>query len=102
MKRVLVVGEINVDLILQGAHALPAPGKEVVVDDLVLTLGSASAICAMGLARLGTPVAFLGKVGTDPWGDFCLEAMRATSIDVSRVVADPGIKTGVTVSITSP
>jgi sugar/nucleoside kinase (ribokinase family) len=69
---------------------------------VVLTLGSASAICAMGLARLGTPVAFLGKVGTDPWGDFCLDVMRAAAIDVSRVVGDPRLKTGVTVSITSP
>jgi len=102
MKRVLVVGEINVDLILQGAHAFPTPGKEVLVDDVVLTLGSASAICAMGLARLGTPVAFLGKVGTDPWGEFCLDVMRAASIDVSRVMAEAKIKTGVTVSVTSP
>ena len=102
MKRVLVVGEINVDLILQGAHAFPIPGKEVLVDDVVLTLGSASAICAMGLARLGTPVAFLGKVGTDPWGDFCVDAMRAAGIDVSRVAGDAKLKTGVTVSITSP
>jgi sugar/nucleoside kinase (ribokinase family) len=102
MKRVLVVGEINVDLILQGAHAFPIPGKEVLVDDVVMTLGSASAICAMGLARLGTPVAFLGKVGTDPWGDFCVDAMRAAGIDVSRVAGDAKLKTGVTVSITSP
>jgi sugar/nucleoside kinase (ribokinase family) len=102
MKRVLVVGEINVDLILQGAHAFPIPGKEVLVDDVVLTLGSASAICAMGLARLGTPVAFLGKVGTDPWGEFCLDVMGAAGIDVSRVAGDAKLKTGLTVSITSP
>jgi len=102
MKRALVAGEINVDLVLQGAHAFPIPGKEVLVDDVVMTLGSASAICAMGLARLGTPVAFLGKVGTDPWGAFCLDAMQAAGIDVSRVTADPKLKTGVTVSITSP
>ena len=102
MKKLLIVGEINVDLILQGYRVFPTPGKEVLVDDFVMTLGSASAICAMGLARLGTSVAFLGKVGRDPWGDFCLETMRAAGIDVARVVRDPGIKTGVTVSITSP
>ena len=102
MKRVLVAGEINVDLILQGAHAFPIPGKEVLVDDAVMTLGSASAICAMGLARLGTPVAFLGKVGADPRGTFCLDTMQGAGIDVSRVIGDAKIKTGVTVSITSP
>jgi sugar/nucleoside kinase (ribokinase family) len=102
MKRVLVAGEINVDLILHGARALPVPGKETLVEDLVMTLGSASAICAVGLARLGTPVAFLGKVGADTWGDFCLGAMRTAGIDVSRVVRDADLQTGVTVSISSP
>ena len=102
MKKVLVVGEINVDLVLQGYHEFPAPGREVLVDDFSMVLGSASAICAMGLARLGDPVAFLGKVGDDTWGRFCVDAMRDRRIDVSRVVVDPAVKTGVTVAITSP
>jgi len=101
-KRVLVVGEINVDLICQGYHAFPTPGREVLVDDFQMVLGSASAICAMGLARLGTPVTFFGKVGDDPTGHFCLDAMRARGIDLSSVVLDPALKTGVTVAITSP
>jgi sugar/nucleoside kinase (ribokinase family) len=102
VKKVLVAGEINVDLVLQGYASFPTPGKETLVDDFVMTLGSASAICASGLARLGTPVGFLGVVGADAFGDFCLEAMRAAGIDVSRVRRDPALKTGVTVSITSP
>ncbi len=102
MKKVLVVGELNVDLILQGYSAFPAPGKEVLVDDFVMTLGSASAICAVGLARLGAPVAFLSKVGRDPWGDYCVACLARAGIDVERVERDPGLKTGVTVSISSP
>src|SRR5262245_23668827 len=100
-KRVLVVGEINVDLICQGYHAFPSPGREVLVDDFQMVLGSASAICAMGLARLGTPVTFFGKVGDDPTGHFCLDAMRERGIDLDAVVVDPALKTGVTVAITS-
>jgi len=102
MKKVLVVGEINVDLVLQGYHEFPTPGREVLVDDFSMVLGSASAICAMGLARLGDPVSFLGKVGDDAWGRFCVDAMRDRRIDVSRIVVDPALKTGVTVAITSP
>jgi sugar/nucleoside kinase (ribokinase family) len=102
MKKVLVAGEINPDLILQGYHSFPEAGKEVLVDDFVMALGSASAICAMGLARLGRPVAFVGKVGDDPWGDYCLATMGRGGIDVSRVKRDPALKTGVTVSISSP
>jgi sugar/nucleoside kinase (ribokinase family) len=97
-----VVGEINVDLICQGYHAFPSPGREVLVDDFQMVLGSASAICAMGLARLGTPVAFFGKVGDDPTGHFCLEAMRERGIDLEPVLVDRDVKTGVTVAITSP
>jgi sugar/nucleoside kinase (ribokinase family) len=100
-KRVLVVGEINIDLICQGYHAFPSLGREVLVDDFRMVLGSASAICAMGLARLGTPVAFFGKVGDDPAGHFCLDAMRARAIDLGAVVVSSELKTGVTVAITS-
>ncbi|HKU14175.1 MAG TPA: carbohydrate kinase family protein [Steroidobacteraceae bacterium] len=101
MSKVVVVGEINVDLICQGYSAFPAPGREILVDDFVTTLGSSSAICAAGLARLGTDVVFVGKVGADLWGDYCLQAMSSAGIDVSRVRRDPLLKTGVTVSITS-
>jgi len=97
-----VVGEINIDLICQGYHAFPSPGREVLVDDFQMVLGSASAICAMGLARLGTPVVFFGKVGDDPSGHFCLDAMRERGIDLEPVLVDPAVKTGVTVAITSP
>jgi sugar/nucleoside kinase (ribokinase family) len=100
--RILVVGDVNVDLVLAGARALPAPGKEVLADDFTMALGGASAICAVGLARLGDVVWFRGKVGADPWGDFCLDALAREGVDVSLAIRDPALKTGVTVSITSP
>lgn len=102
MKRVLCAGEINVDLVLQGYTEFPVPGKEVLVRDFAMVLGSATAIMAMGLARLGTPVAFVGRVGDDVWGRYCLEDMASRGIDVSRVLRGGGLKTGVTVSITHP
>jgi sugar/nucleoside kinase (ribokinase family) len=101
MKKVLVAGDINVDLICSGYRNFPAPGREVLVDDFVMTLGGSSAICAMGLARLGNPVAFIGKVGADSWGDYCIETLRAAGIDVSGLARDPALRTGVTISITS-
>jgi len=101
MPNILVAGELNPDMILHGCNAFPAPGKEVLANDFVLTLGSASAICAMGLARLGNKVSFLSRIGMDLWGAFCLEILERGGLDVSRVIRDPNIKTGVTVSISS-
>ncbi len=98
---VLVAGELNVDLVLQNYHAFPQLGREVLVDDVSLTLGSASAICAAGLARLGESVSFVGKLGCDAWGDLVMETLRNLGVDLAHVLRDPRIKTGITVSITS-
>ncbi len=99
---ILIAGELNLDLILQNYHSFPAPGREVLVDDVTLTLGSASAICACGLAKLGNAVTFAGKVGSDPWGDLSRSKLASFGVDISRVLVDPALKTGITVSITSP
>lgn len=99
--RFLVIGELNPDLILQGISSLPVLGREMLVEDLNLTLGSASAICAAGLARLGNAVRFAGKVGADQWGDFCTGFLADAGLDVSHIRRDPHVKTGLTVSLSS-
>jgi len=98
--RLLVVGELNPDLVLGDYRSFPRPGQEVLVEDASLTLGSASAICAMGLARLGNRVRFASKVGCDQWGDFCIRELESRGIETSWVRRDPGVKTGLTVAIT--
>jgi sugar/nucleoside kinase (ribokinase family) len=98
MPRVLVVGEVNPDLVLSGCATPPILGQEILAEDFTMTLGGAAALAAMGLARLGTAVAFVAKAGPDPWGEFCLDALRARAVDVSRVVKDPSLKTGITVA----
>jgi len=99
---ILVAGELNPDLILCNCQSFPAPGKEVLVEDLHLTLGSSSAICAVQFVRLNNHVAFAANVGADIWGDFCLSALRQAGLDVSLVNQRSDLKTGITVSITSP
>ena len=101
MPKILVAGELNPDMILQGCGVFPTPGREVLAADFAMVLGSASAICAMGLARLGNAVSFLSQIGTDPWGSFCLEILERGGVDVSKVIRDPALKTGITVSISS-
>jgi len=99
--KILIIGELNVDLVLQNPLSFPAPGHETLVEDVSLTLGSASAICAVALTKLGDQVTFVGKVGCDAWGEFCLTTIRAIGIDASAVICDEALKTGITVSITS-
>ena len=56
--KILVAGEMNPDLVLRNASSFPEPGKEVLVEDLLMTVGGSSANCAVGLARLGNAVTF--------------------------------------------
>jgi len=101
-RRILVVGEINVDFVFKGCHELPTPGREVLAEDFLMTPGSSSMICAMGLARLGNQVAFHGRLGTDASGAFCLQALREAGIDVASLQPDAALRTGVTASLSTP
>jgi sugar/nucleoside kinase (ribokinase family) len=99
--RVLVVGELNADLVFSGFASLPQPGREILADDFSLVLGSSSAICAAGLARLGTSVSFFGIAGADVLGRFCIDELARMGVDVSFVCLDASLKTGITASFTS-
>ena len=57
---VVVVGELNMDLIMNGAQAFPQVGKEIIAANMDLTLGSSSAIVASNLSSQGSRVSFAG------------------------------------------
>lgn len=94
---VVVVGELNADLILQDIPSFPEIGKEKLAKDMTLTMGSASAILATNIARLGLKVGFLGKLGRDSFGDIVLDTLKDRNVDCSGIDIDDNVKTGVTV-----
>jgi sugar/nucleoside kinase (ribokinase family) len=99
--RVLVIGELNVDIVAVGLERLPVMGGEIITQDCELTLGSASAIFAVGMARLGSRVTFVSQVGKDTFGDFCLNALSREGISTTYVQRKTTEKTGVTISLSS-
>lgn len=99
--KVAVIGELNVDLVITGLTALPKFGQEILATDFQLTLGSASAIFACGVAKLGYPVTFISKVGDDDFGRHCLEALRQAGVPTKGVRKDSAVKTGVTFSLSA-
>ena len=98
---VTVVGELNLDLILYGLPDELEPEKELLADNLALTLGSSSAIFAHNLAVIGNRVGFISRIGTDPLGKIALERLESGGVDVSRVRRVEGpTKSGLTVIVT--
>ncbi len=97
---IAVIGDVNPDLILTGKDIIPEFGQvEKWIDDAELTIGGSAGIFAVGAAKLGLKVTFIGKVGDDHFGHFMKERMTAQGIDVSGLVIDPSVKTGLSISL---
>jgi sugar/nucleoside kinase (ribokinase family) len=96
---VLVVGELNVDLILNGMEKFPEVGKEVLAQKMLLTLGSSSAIFASNLSVLGTRVAFCGCIGRDRFADKILADLTDKNVDCSFIIRSETADTGITVAL---
>lgn len=96
---VVVVGELNVDLILDQIQGFPELGKEKIATAMTLTLGSSSAIFASNLSALGARVGFIGKLGEDVFGDLVLASLRKRNVDVGQIISQPACGTGATVAM---
>ncbi len=94
---VIVVGELNVDLILNQVESFPEKGKEKLADEMSLTLGSSSAIFASNLSSLGMKVSFIGKIGTDIFGGFCKDQLNEKGVNTSLLIESDDLKTGATI-----
>lgn len=57
-------------------------------------LAGAEANVAIGLARLGHSVAWVGRVGDDPFGSAVLRTLRGEGVDVDAAVVDDSAATG--------
>jgi len=94
---VLVVGELNVDLIMNELDRFPEVGKEILARQMTLTLGSSAAIFASNISSLGARVAFIGKIGRDKFGEVVLESLQDNNVDVSMIIQDENCGTGATI-----
>ena len=94
---VSVIGELNLDLILYGLPQELKLEHEHLAKDLSITLGSSSAIFAHNLSSLGNKVAFSSCIGSDPFGEICIQRLGASGVDMSRVRRLAGKTTGLTI-----
>jgi len=94
---VTIAGELNLDLILYGLPAELPPERELLADNMALTLGSSSAIVAHNLASLGAKVGFQSLIGEDSLGQIALERLTRSGVDTSHVHKVQSVGTGLSV-----
>lgn len=86
--RVIVVGSINVDFVVQ-LPRLPRPGETVGDGTFTVHLGGKGANQAAAAARLGARVGLVGMLGDDDEAQLASTALRELGIDLSGVSHAP-------------
>lgn len=94
---ILAIGELNVDLILNNIDGEPEVGKEKFAGDMILTLGSSTAIFAANAAALGAKVGFVGMIGQDTLGNLIRESLEAKGVDTSMLIETDELSSGATI-----
>lgn len=84
MKKICVLGSINMDLVTQTA-AFPGPGQTVSGSQFHTFPGGKGANQAVAAGRLGADVTFLGKIGNDAFGDMSLKALQEAGVNTSYI-----------------
>ncbi|MBQ9528833.1 MAG: carbohydrate kinase family protein [Bacteroidales bacterium] len=83
---IAAIGELNVDIILNRIESEPEIGKEKFAQDMIVTLGSSTAIFAANAASLGSKVCFVGMIGRDSFGSLVRTSLEARGVDTSFLV----------------
>jgi ribokinase len=98
MPDIVVVGSANTDMVVKSPR-IPGPGETVIGSEFLLAAGGKGANQAVAAARLGANVTFVACLGKDVFGDQAVAGYRDEGIDVSYVVRDPDVASGVALII---
>lgn len=91
---IVVVGSLNMDLVVR-APRHPKVGETILGGEFRTYPGGKGANQAVAVARLGSRVHMVGKIGTDSFGDTLLETISENGVDIDHVRRDAGVPTGV-------
>ncbi len=91
---VLIIGSSNMDLNIY-SQRLPKPGETVTGGTFQQFLGGKGANQAVASVRSGAKTIFIGKIGTDAFGDQMISRLTKEGIDMSNVIRDNEHPSGV-------
>ena len=94
MKKIAVIGSINMDLTAQ-AERLPGKGETISAKSLQYVPGGKGANQAVAAARLGGDVAMFGCVGDDAFADRLIENLEQNGVDTASIRRVAGVSSGI-------
>ena len=93
MKKILILGSINIDLTIETPY-IPAAGETVTGRNFLVNPGGKGANQAVAARRLGGTVCFSGCVGDDAFGRESMENFQRCGLDISGVRTVENCPTG--------
>jgi ribokinase len=93
---IVVIGSANMDLVCR-VHRMPLPGQTMLGSDFVTIpggKGANQAVAAAKLARAGSEVALIGRVGGDDFGQRLLNGLAQHHVNTLHVTVTEGASSG--------
>lgn len=94
MKKILVVGSSNTDLIIKVAN-IPRPGETLLGGKFMTFPGGKGANQAVAVARAGGDVVFIASVGEDAYGQDAIKNYKLDNINTENIKVCKGVPSGI-------
>jgi ribokinase len=94
MKKIVVVGSSNTDLIIK-VPEIPRPGETLLGGEFMTFPGGKGANQAVAAARAGGDVVFIASVGDDPYGQEAIKGYKLDNINTENIKVCKGVPSGI-------
>lgn len=85
MKKILVVGSLNLDMVVNVEH-IPCVGETIIGSRITMVPGGKGANQACAVGRLGGNVSMFGALGNDMYADIQINSLKKSGVDVSHII----------------
>lgn len=86
MKKIVVIGSLNVDFSLS-IDKLPKPGQTIVANNLTISNGGKGANQAYTIGKLGGNVNMIGMVGNDIYGKNLKNSLKKVGVGIKKIIS---------------
>ena len=94
MKKIVVVGSSNTDLIIKVSE-IPRPGETLLGGEFFTFPGGKGANQAVAAARAGGDVVFIASVGDDSYGEEAIKGYKLDNINTENIKVCKGVPSGI-------
>ena len=92
--KILVIGSSTTEMIFR-SPVIPSGGETILGTSFNISPGGRGVNQSIAAARAGGEVIFIGRTGNDLFGNQSLDVLKENHIDISRVIRDDSLPSGI-------